>query len=708
MAHVYDTLADAPTLYNNVWSHADNFPLFNTAWNRYLNVYVHWTENGDTGDSDQLLALYAEPNTGEFGEVFWMWREQSIPTGIDFRMGSHDHTANHRVAVVSDSSLPMNNVGTQKVIVSVDSSDIHDPANFQCWVDGASQTPATRSRTTTSGQAGYPYAFYGLRTQWDSSTRLHIRSGSTNNNVYPHGRTSLASAIWTSPYPMTQAWVDLLDAGGICPWHLPSVHMIWATDYNEWPPKNLVTGKGGLPFPGNTPDNIPAIVQQQVWARNPTIQVPIISTILNTSAGHTGHILPDAILEQTNLFGTINDINDIDIDDGNWLTVTEPALIDTFTDTNSTQIDNHTPELVFSVDGWIKNGVTSYPQIQSNKLVFNSTGQNETAELDLGLLGTTAFSKPYIISGEATWLSPGGGVVTFEIGEKPFWTGYYINNTGWLFELDDDVSAIELSTRISQVENVVSTYSGYDFTANNGVHSFEVKVYPTGLVEGRAWPSNGTRPDAAMVSYDYSVHSEIYTMTSREFTIATWINQNFEVNNLNIEDSFIPESNTNTANTLGGTAALFPIAGSWVNASNALVDNEADASWTGALNTPFTTTFLRLTNFGFSLPADASVAGVEISMRKLGSQMKSITARLTGFSGTEFGTQIEFIDEPTDPNVATIGGIGYDWGVNLTKAFVESIGIDIQGVSNDSVSGTAAIQIEVVWLKIYYYSKRDF
>jgi len=667
---------------------------------KYYMCYVDMEYTNAT-DSDVIFEFSTEDAAGfptrQINSDMWF---ESSGSHFNWRCYSRDGTQSSRFNVGD-----WNNTGTHRTasFVTQDMSDIDIWPT--AWQDG--------SKYTVSEYTPLPGSYEGWTTE--------IISGSTNNIVHLGSWPGSAGtagdaynlklyhlAFWYSDTPFGDGLITSLFNKKINPMSIPGC--FFYSDFKMSKGPELITKQYGIDV--SSTSSLPTKVSYNGAAQFPSLNSLPVHMLLEGITGHEGHLLPDELLQLKNLFGDLVDIDDIDIDpgedDGNWLTVTEPALIDTFTDTNSTQIDNHTPELVFSVDGWIKNGATSYPQIQSNKLVFNSTGQNETAELDLGLLGTTAFSKPYIISGEATWLSPGGGVVTFEIGEKPFWTGYYINNTGWLFELDDDVSAIELSTRISQVENVVSTYSGYDFTANNGVHSFEVKVYPTGLVEGRAWPSNGTRPDAAMVSYDYSVHSEIYTMTSREFTIATWINQNFEVNNLNIEDSFIPESNTNTANTLGGTAALFPIAGSWVNASNALVDNEADASWTGALNTPFTTTFLRLTNFGFSLPADASVAGVEISMRKLGSQMKSITARLTGFSGTEFGTQIEFIDEPTDPNVATIGGIGYDWGVNLTKAFVESIGIDIQGVSNDSVSGTAAIQIEVVWLKIYYYSKRDF
>ena len=73
--------------------------------------------------------------------------------------------------------------------------------------------------------------------------------------------------------------------------------------------------------------------------------------------------------------------------------------------------------------------------------------------------------------------------------------------------------------------NLDPGYNLYDDT-----HYFEIRVYPSGLVEARVWPTISTRPYQPTVSYDYSPYSDIYEMTSRELTVATWVNPtNFEL-----------------------------------------------------------------------------------------------------------------------------------------------------------------------------------
>ena len=669
---------------------------------KYYMVYVDMEYTNAT-DSDVIFEFSTEDSAGfptrQVNNDMWF---ESSGNYFNWRCYSRDGTQQSRFNVGD-----YNNTGTHRTasFVMQDMSDIDIWPT--AWQDG--------SKYTVSEYTPLPGSYTGWTTD--------VIFGSTKNTVHLGSWPGSAStagdaynlklyhlALWYSDTPFGDGLIETLFNKKINPMSISGC--FFYSDFKTSKGPELITKQYGVDV--SPTSSLPTKVDYNGAAQFPSLNTAPIHMLLEYPTGHEGHYLPNHIITLENLFGDREDIQDIDIDpgqdDNNWLTVTEPTLIDTFTDTDTTQIENHAPDYALMNEPWVRNGSTNYPRIESNRLVFSSSGANETAETDLGLLGDTAFSKPFTISGEALWVTPGGGVMSIEVGTKPLWTSLQINATAFLLNLDAQLARVTLSRRILESEVVVAIKTLYSYNLYNNTHYFEIRVYPSGLVEARVWPTISTRPYQPTVSYDYSPYSDIYEMTSRELTVATWVNPtNFELVDIRVDDSFITETATETANTLATTAEGFPILGSWTGINNALVDNELDASWTGSLNTPFTTTTLRLDDFGFTLPPDAKVTGVEVSLRKQLIQMKEVNIRLHSQDGAVIGTYRNIVDEPEDPEVATIGGIGYDWGVIIDEPFVgANIGIDIQGVSNDTISGTGSIRIEVVWLKVYYETKREF
>lgn len=157
------------------------------------------------------------------------------------------------------------------------------------------------------------------------------------------------------------------------------------------------------------------------------------------------------------------------------------------------------------------------------------------------------------------------------------------------------------------------------------------------------------------------------------------------------------------------TAARFPTSGTtvdragataWTNPGNIVSDNASDA--TAAVPTDY----LIATNFGFALPANATIRGVTVR----------VEASETGTGASEYIPQLVSDATPTligaaktavavsgtTPTVSTNGGPTDLWSATLTPAIVNSTGF---GVAIWSTDTTNTLAIDYVTIQVEWISK---
>lgn len=168
-----------------------------------------------------------------------------------------------------------------------------------------------------------------------------------------------------------------------------------------------------------------------------------------------------------------------------------------------------------------------------------------------------------------------------------------------------------------------------------------------------------------------------------------------------------------TGDIVGGTAASTTGPGDthWTNPSNALVDNASAATCTGTFAISH---WLHITNFGFSIPTDATINGITVKARVKCSStndwyMRDVrlvnSGSLLGTAKTDGGagpTSSPFDTWPTTATVKTFGSSSDLWGWTPVIATINSSTFGIQMYAEDDTTSSETASIEVVWVNITY------
>lgn len=142
----------------------------------------------------------------------------------------------------------------------------------------------------------------------------------------------------------------------------------------------------------------------------------------------------------------------------------------------------------------------------------------------------------------------------------------------------------------------------------------------------------------------------------------------------------------------------------WSNLGNAAASD--NSYMTAALGSGSRTTQTGLfTNFGFSIPAGATIDGVEV----LGERKTSINTRGKDQSvklikgGTVSGNEKANATAYTTSDVqVTYGGPSDLWGLTLTPSDVNASNFGVAFRANNNASGSATVSVDVINIKVYY------
>lgn len=161
--------------------------------------------------------------------------------------------------------------------------------------------------------------------------------------------------------------------------------------------------------------------------------------------------------------------------------------------------------------------------------------------------------------------------------------------------------------------------------------------------------------------------------------------------------------------------AVGGITNSWTNITNVLADDNAECLLNhGSTSPPYVFPYIRMSNYGFNIPASATIVGVEAEFIKRSSFVWSYTTedevRLAwGASASNLSADNKAI-LAVRPNTGDFyfGGEADLWGSVLTPAIINSSDFGIvYRLENSTVNGETARGFSSARLKVFYNVPTD-
>lgn len=170
-----------------------------------------------------------------------------------------------------------------------------------------------------------------------------------------------------------------------------------------------------------------------------------------------------------------------------------------------------------------------------------------------------------------------------------------------------------------------------------------------------------------------------------------------------------PQTVENNVPAVGG------ITNSWTNINNVLTDDDSECLLNHASTTaPYVLPYIRMSNYGFNIPATATVVGVEAEFIKRSSFQWSYTTesevRLAWGASASTLSADNKASLAIRPNTGNFyfGGEADTWGSVLTPAIVNSSDFGIvYRLENATVNGETARGFSSARLKVFYNVSTD-
>ena len=157
-----------------------------------------------------------------------------------------------------------------------------------------------------------------------------------------------------------------------------------------------------------------------------------------------------------------------------------------------------------------------------------------------------------------------------------------------------------------------------------------------------------------------------------------------------------------TGLTLAGTGAASGTGQIWASPGNITASDDSYAVAT-LTKTNTTTQNLDATNFGFALPAGATIDGIEVRIeRSAGNTCKDLLVQLIkggtaqGDDKADTGT-----NWPSTDTNADYGGSTDLWGISLSESDIEASDFGVT-VRAQHVSGVLVADVDAIWINVHY------
>lgn len=175
---------------------------------------------------------------------------------------------------------------------------------------------------------------------------------------------------------------------------------------------------------------------------------------------------------------------------------------------------------------------------------------------------------------------------------------------------------------------------------------------------------------------------------------------------------FVPQRtpvSTDTGFTLAGTGANNADAGdfSWSSPGNITADDGSYAAVSDA-DAGATTQYLHATNFGFAIPAGATIDGIQVRIARLRNGTPNVvdhTVQLikggwrSGTNNADTGTVW-----PTTETNKDYGGASNLWGNTLSPSDLNAsnFGIALRATTSGSSKSQVQAGVDAIWIDVYY------
>ncbi len=170
---------------------------------------------------------------------------------------------------------------------------------------------------------------------------------------------------------------------------------------------------------------------------------------------------------------------------------------------------------------------------------------------------------------------------------------------------------------------------------------------------------------------------------------------------------------TTTAWTSPASGANVSGAGTqaWSSATNAYTDDNSFA--TVAVNDNQQSNYLQVTNFGFSIPSNAVILGIEARIGRFvddnggnPQDQEVILRKGTAFVGSNLASSSVF---PESEAIATYGGAGNLWGTTWTPAEINSsnFGLGLRVIKNGTAGGARTVSVDYIQIRVTWQILTD-
>lgn len=156
-----------------------------------------------------------------------------------------------------------------------------------------------------------------------------------------------------------------------------------------------------------------------------------------------------------------------------------------------------------------------------------------------------------------------------------------------------------------------------------------------------------------------------------------------------------------TGDTLPGTGSTVArVANAWVNPSRITADDGSLATQT---TSSAATDYLVASNFGFSVPSNATITGVIVKVKYSESTAGNddFTLQLQDAAGALFGSSQTYTETTSTPSAVTVtlGSSADLWSATITPTIINDADF---GVRFWSTSGSGTFSVDAIWVSVWF------
>ena len=358
------------------------------------------------------------------------------------------------------------------------------------------------------------------------------------------------------------------------------------------------------------------------------------------------------------------------------------------------------------------NTVDGFEAASSSNYYIDCEASNNTGS-GFNIGGTTSSQYYYVYSHDNSvgGLETLSGIILGSIADTNANIGYFNCSASRTFSsiaYNNTGASIDGFTFITDSANAMITFN--NSSTNNGQYGFNrsavtrtPSIFDYNLYNGNGTAGlNNITAGANDLTSDPSFNDPLdgdFTVGSSSPVIGAGFPNDWLLN----PGSLVASSGTQADDSAVGTVA-------WVNPANAASSNNSYATFTGNNNVSH---YLKVTNFGLSVPTDATITGIKVRIEHdvdAASECKDSTVKLVDDTGTVVGDNKNNTSYWSTTEAYVSYGSDNDlWGATWTPAQVNDSDFGVVLSAEYTTSGLAGIaSVDHIDIDVFFTLSRDY